>query len=520
MRELPAGVKFRNLPGFSRLFVDWIEGVPSARAFLPFRPELAALRERALELGRGSSCRAEIHRLLLSQAGIYNAGDLALKNIHRLLLPDSMVILTSLPAAVAGGPLSLLLKCLTTAKIAAELERNGVPAIPVCWLDPAAGGETALTSVALLDQEGRLQKLELGSAAASDSAGGSDWPVPEEIEACFTLLETSLGFDLKDPVLQELTKAFARGTPFRIASARFISAIVNEWGIVLLDPRTREFRDIALRVLAGSDFSLERATYLFCRRQKSLLEAGYYRPGSDLGGGAEALSKKQQADADVPMEVEDAAEGVSPGPYLQMFLEASLPVAGYVIDHREIHEFALAAALFEELGFHPPPVWPRASATILDARNRKIMEKYGIGLASLLARNSELLRDLARDGSQGEITSRFESLSSLIEKSLGEIARVYPPEDSLSELAADTRSRMLFQLEKLKERYMAAMTVRREVTGRQVQRILSSIAPEGNLQEDVIASLHFIRNNSSGFAHRLYDRLDIESFEHQLISME
>jgi uncharacterized protein YllA (UPF0747 family) len=503
-------MKLRDLPGLTEFYVDWVEGVPGARALLSFQSDRAALQEQAADARIRFTPRAEIHRLLESQAGELNAGELACNNIQRLLLPESVVVLSSLPAVLAGGPLALLLKCLTTVKLAAELDNAGIPAIPLCWLDHDPKGATFPASVGLLDQEAQLRRFLLQPSAGADGAEGGGRPIPEKIGDFVAALESSLGIDLKDAAIQELIKTFTPGTPFSRASARFMSAWIAGWGIVLLDPRSPDFRATAMRSLKHFGFSQERAAFLCCRQEEELRRSGYCRPAADLARGHEKEPDKTEA----------PQFDVAPGPLIQLFLEAVLPVAAHVIDPEEIRDFALAAPLFKELRIRSPLLWPRASATLLDARSRKNMEKYGITFESLLAGKSEVLRNLTRQEPVQRVISRLDALSESIEKGLAEIKTSAGARSDVDLLLSDTRSRTLYQLGKLKERFSAATNTRREVIGRQVERVFNSLLPDGGLQEMVVAGLHFALRNSSGFLPMLYERLDIQSFEHQLISME
>lgn len=503
-------MKLRDLPGLASLFVDWMEGAPGARALLPFRLDGANLREHAASAAVRSVPRAAILRLLESQTEELSAGDLARKNIQRLMAPESVVVLSSLPAVLAGGPLAVLLKCLSTAKLAADLDAAGIPAIPLCWLDHDPKGAPFPVSVGMLDRETQLRKILLQPSHGTRGAAGNDWPVPDGIEACVAALESPLGIDLKGAAIQELIKAYAPGTLFSRASARFMSAWLAELGIVLLDPRSSEFRDAAKQSLQQSGYSQERATYSLCRREEELLRAGYGRPD----GYSTATRSRETGRA-------EASHGdVFPAPLILLFLEAMLPVAAHVIDHAEIRDFALATPLYAESGIPSPLLWPRASATLLDARSRRNMEKHSITFEALLAGKPEMLRKLARQESAQQVIERLNALSGSIERGLEEIRSSVGPKPDVDQLFGDTQSRTLYQLGKLKERFSAAATAREDVIGRQVDRICRSLLPEGELQETAVGGLYFDLRNSSGFLPLLYDRLDIKSFEHQLISVE
>ncbi len=499
-------MKYVELPNSAGLFADWLADAPAAREFLPSRPSLAAVQERAAALGTREFPRQGIQRLLVTQARAYGAPEPALTNIDRLLQPGCNVVLACLPLAFAAGPLAVLLKCLAAAKVTAQIEQAGIPAIPVCWLNPDRGDADEPPSISMPGRSGELNKLELKAPAADGQPAADDWPVPNEVAACISFIEAAEGAQPDDPILQELKKAFAPGTPYRQACARFISALVREWGIVVFDPFAPDFRALALQVLERTNFSVDRAASLCHRQEKRLREAGYCsreKPGSELS------SPSQGAD-----------DRVSPSLLVRLFLESLMPVAAHVVDPSEICSFALSVTMLKESGLEPPALWPRPSATMLDARCRKIMEKYGIGFSDLLSGRAELLRDLCSKSQAADVISRLALLEGRIKRTFDDLTAVLGPGDAAGDLTSETRARMLFQLEKLRERYERAASLRREAIERQVDRVCCSLVPGGKHQEEVIAGLYFILRNSSDFLHRLYEALNIESFTHQLIPVE
>jgi uncharacterized protein YllA (UPF0747 family) len=165
-------------------------------------------------------------------------------------------------------------------------------------------------------------------------------------------------------------------------------------------------------------------------------------------------------------------------------------------------------------------LWPSASATLLDARSRRNMEKYDIAFPDLLAGRTDLVRRLTREEQARGVASQLNLLSQSIESGLAGVKTSAGSGAEIDQLLGDTRSRALYQLGKLKERFEAAAATRREVIGRQVDRICNTLLPEGNLQERAVSGLYFILRNSSNFLPLLYERLDIQSFEHQLIPVE
>ena len=90
----------------------------------------------------------------------------------------------------------------------------------------------------------------------------------------------------------------------------------------------------------------------------------------------------------------------------------------------------------------------------------------------------------------------------------------------LSDEIASSRSRMLYQIQKLRERAVAAQALRREIMMRQIARACDALAPGGALQEDRIAAAHFLVRYSAKILQVVYDRIDVWTHEHQIVRID
>lgn len=489
-------MRFRDLPGFSRLFVDWIENAPSARAFLPASRRLEDARERAIDLSKsGRIQRREIHELLARQVDRFEAGPHSLKNTERLLLPDCVVVACSLPPVFAGGALEIFLKCISAAKIAGELEKRSISAVPLCWLDSGGRSDADRLSIGILDRDAGFRRLSIDAHAPQrdEAIAGR---IPDNAAALFPALAGELGADPDGAAMQSLARAFAPGTPFSLASARFISSLLAEWGFVFFDAGVQELKERALQLLEGRKIRVADAL-VQSDRQKARLRREGYAPDS------------QENDA---MPLPDLAS--------RLVIETCFPVAAHVVDEHELWHVASVFPVFDASDARPAPIVPRGSATILDARVRKIMMKYGLGYSDLLRGKPGILGMLAREEPVRVTMEKLESIERAAEDALNAVEGESAGAAGAGEILGDTRSRLLFQIGKLRERYAAASSQRREVIERQLDRVFNSVLPGGCLQERAIASLCFLLRHAGDLSGLLYDRLNIESAEHQLISVE
>ena len=149
------------------LFADLAEGASAVRQFFPDPPDADSLRACAASAQARSIPRAELCNLLLKQAEWFACGERSIVAIQKLHSPKTVAIVASLHPGLFGGTLDGWLKLCTAARLAAWLEEDGIPAVPVGWMDPAVGA--AGQRVMILSSSG-LRRYELDPSANGEAA--------------------------------------------------------------------------------------------------------------------------------------------------------------------------------------------------------------------------------------------------------------------------------------------------------------------------------------------------------------
>src|SRR5262249_3876435 len=107
---------------------------------------------------------------------------------------------------------------------------------------------------------------------------------------------------------------------------------------------------------------------------------------------------------------------LSPNVLLRPVMQDSLfPTSSYVAGPAEIAYFAQAAAVYETLGVTMPPIFPRISATILEPRIHRALEKYDIEFEDVFRGRDFLKRKAVEAIEDGEI---FDQVRSRVESEL------------------------------------------------------------------------------------------------------
>ncbi len=474
-------MKLRSLPGYSRLFVDYAEGAESVRAFLPVRPDLEALLSHAAAARDREVPRDEASTVLAGQASEQGCGERVLENIRLLARPGTVVVMTSLQPSFFGGPLCLLLRCLTTVRLAEELGRNGAPAIPLAWIQRGDGLSGPERPVFLLDADSKLVTLSPGGPARD-----------QDEEPLQRILRTApAGWDT-EPV-RDLDRLRLPGMSAQAISARFLGRITDDLGLVFVDPGSPSFRSFAAASDAASTRDYAKTSALLSDRSAAVSRAGY--PPNASGS---------EMDRD----------------FIETHLTLSriLPVAAVVAGSHDIRDSCLAVPAGAGPGA-APLLWPRLSATLLDDRTKKVLDRYNLNVETLFAGEQEVLQRAGLDEMEREGAACFAGIRAAIETGTREAAAL-APEEALRREVEESRGKILYQVGKLQERFASASARRREAAQRHLERARNTLAPESRPQECALAVLHFLLRYSRTVVSRIYGQTAIWNHDHQILKVE
>ena len=265
-----ANLRFRELPGVSPLFLEFVEGGERIRPFLPEHPDSGRLHDRIRRVQEQGRSRDDLCQLLYQRVIGSRRDTATIANIDRLCDPRAVVVLVGHEAGLLGGPLSAVLKCLTAAKLAGELQKQGCAAVPVCWIDTVTASADART-IRLLDPDAKLHEFAL----AGTEGNGRD-PVPPQIESLLSQAHHLLGHGMLEPDIAAAIKdCYSPGITFAASSARLLSVLMEGFGLIVLDPGEPCFRPILESAACTTEQHREKIASLLKTQQRRLSDTGY-----------------------------------------------------------------------------------------------------------------------------------------------------------------------------------------------------------------------------------------------------
>src|SRR6267143_5250579 len=124
---------FRQLPHQPKLFVEYVDHFEKVKSFYFHPPVMPAVTRSARKLDYPGDRRTEVTSILREQNIALGAGAETLANLDRLER-GAVAVVSGQQVGLFSGPAYSVYKALTAVQIAAELTRDGIPAVPVFWM--------------------------------------------------------------------------------------------------------------------------------------------------------------------------------------------------------------------------------------------------------------------------------------------------------------------------------------------------------------------------------------------------
>ncbi len=445
-------VSLSELKGFSKSYLDVVKGYGTDRDSL-----VSKMRAAARPITPGF----DLVDVIKQQTPSF-ARSLRWEISVEMIARERPLLILAMPhIGCSGGSMAQLLKCITAARLARELEIEGLPAVPLCWW--------------VMSRQGPDDSLDgCGDSSALERAVHN-----LTIRIRYLLRGLDKECDIVDDIqLDAIEKlsALARG---------LLAWAGRELGWLVVDSGNKRLRTGAVTRMTGP------------------MNGGTHHPlpaakRPDPGGG--------QAE-------EDNLESMA-------VLAPNLPIGAIVVGPDDCPQAVRIADRVEPAGYPRPVLFPRLSATVLGSRDCRVMRKYGLRLVDLLVPAEALQAGSVRDQDFSAIAGGIDAVLRSVETAAEQFASGVAARPRLSRRIQAAGARIAFQVRKLEARAKAACEDRRVIRDRQVKRLRETAAPEGRLQEDCFGTVEFLERFSLPGVSALYQRGDIWNCQHQLICLD
>ncbi len=333
-----------------------------------------------------------------------------------------------------------------------------------------------------------------------------------------------------------LAAYYKEGETYSTAFARTLTKILGK-NILLIDPYDAEVKNI-LKPIFEKELQTYPKTSEEVIKQSAELEENYHvqvkprvlnlfyiedgvRRGLEPIGSGMSLrgTKRKLMPEQIRTILESKPESFSPNvvlrPVCQDYL---LPTAAYVAGPGEIAYFAQLKGVYQHFGVEMPPLFPRATATILERKVAKVMDKYHLNLSDAFGDFEATMKKALAAANPENIPGEFEEVTAEIKKAVERleplISRVDP---TLKGTMDATISRMLHHLQHLEEKATAGYRRKNEQVLQQTKKFQQSIFPNRDLQERVLNFTYFYNKYGEEFMEILFRELPAYAKNHKVI---
>lgn len=535
-------VDFDKLPGYSRIWQEIAVG--SQQSFPPFAREAAsrsACRAAAKEQLNSERPWADLAAVLEQSSRHFGVPTHTLERLERLAKGKAVVVVTGQQVGYLGGPLFTFLKAYHATRLAAELEQElGVTVLPVFWLEGEDHDLEEVRHAHYLHREGDAGTLTFAPAevVSNLSVGLYQLQTSGDLETLAAALPAQ-----DAPALELFRSAYARGN-LSDGMGRFIASVLGPRGLLLVEGMNRDLKRLALplweriiergtslnELLAARSLEVESAgypapihstpdSYLFYVLDSAHRRCAIATDGSHACDSCPPLATTNELLKLVRREPFRLSPKASLRPLYQDFV---LPSIAYIAGPGELSYHMQLAPFYRTLGVTAPSLFPRLSATIMDRKTARNLEKLGLTAAQLMIEpeqslRKQLLEQADETGAEQQFLLARAEIQAVYDRLKSFVAGIDP---TLEGLASSSAGKSLQPLEQLHEKTTRAIKQRHATLLSRFDKAVTQLKPGGKLSERYYAAGYYFARFGQEQLLTALDNVPLAHSAHHIITLD
>src|SRR6266404_3032333 len=526
---------FRQLPHQPKLFLEYLDHFERVKAFYAHPPAMSAVKGAAQKVDYPDDRRAEVTSILRRQNIALGAGAETLSNLDRLE-KGAVVVVSGQQVGLFSGPAYSIYKALTAVQIAEELSQDGIPAVPIFWMATEDHDLDEVHHTTWFDN-GKLVRFELPAGAENGLPVGRI-PLSARIEPFVQEAAELLANQGSDLLAQYLMESYRPEETYGSAFGKLFARLFAQQGLILMDPLDTGFHKVAAPLYQHALAERDALNEKLLQRGKDLDRAGFDAQVKvtsrstllfrmDEGGRQVVTASTDKFQASEKTwgreELVHLTHG-EPGkfspnalfrPVVQDYL---LPTAAYVAGPAEISYFAQSEVIYRHLLGRMPVMLPRAGFTLVDAKAKKLLRRYGLSVEDAWAGSQGLRHKMERQSVPGSLSKNFDRNQKQIAKMLAELGKQIEKLDpTLKGTVERARKRIEFHIDKLRRKTGRAQDQKAGLISGHERYLESLLYPHKAPQERELCLLPFLARWGAGGLGELQKRSTGKKIGHHFI---
>ncbi len=497
----------------------------------------------------GDILKCDRHRIFINeliQQNQIGAGAKISENINLLEKNNTVIVITGQQLGLFVSPLYTIYKTITTIMLADKLnaEKNGFHFVPVFWLETEDHDFQEVNHFNFWANDGTLAKInyeddQRDKYVSIGSRGLNDKIIPILKQLRENLQETEFTASLAEA----LDRIYKPGRPWHEAFSDQMKMLFEEYGLLLFNPSTASVKEKSveffeqiinkntelLEEIADQSGRLEQSgyfqqvhvqdnkSYLFYKTKEGKREA-IIRDGDffRIFDHDEKLSGNELIEL-IQSNPESVSSTVLTRPLWQSWM---LPVVSYVAGPAEIAYWAQIAPAFDALDLVMPHLQARISATLIEPKIQRLLNKYEIDPNLLPADADEFTSDFLKASQFRDLDEIFSNLKNTFNEYRRKITEkttildptaVSPVEKTFDSTEAN--------MDRLAGRLIKKARDQNDLMTGHFETIYKAVFPDKHLQERFIGSIYFLNKYGPDWIRYLFDNLEMDSNTHQIIQL-
>lgn len=489
-----AEIPFSSLPGFSRLFLDYVAGLPELQTLYDFRPDQKGY-DYAIRRAQTSGPNRNQLAAIISQQ-YFSAPELLPKALmEKLALPGSCTVTTGHQLCVAGGPAYWVYKIASVIQLADKLSgMYHANVVPVFWMATEDHDIDEIRSVSMYGKKITWNTSQIGPAGRINT---------DDIAPFIEELTGILGSSPKAlEISASLKKIYAPGKSLTHATREFVHWMFGD-AIICIDPDDADLKRAMVPLFAeellnskSEKFVNETSAFLHNKNYDIQVKPRninlFWLEGNsrdrierDVDGYRLVNSNRKFSAEELQMELKNSPEKFSPNVVLRpLYQQTILPNVAYVGGPGELVYWLQYKRMFEEFRVAYPVLQPRFFAIQVTEKDSQWMHKNRISASELVSNFDEALNKKLADRAGEELS--LENEKEVVELLRATIADKASRADATLRAFAEAEMKKAHDALRVVEvRMLRAIKQREEIFASQFRKLRDKIMPSNVLQERV-----------------------------------
>lgn len=524
-------ISFKEIPGLSALFQDYIYDFEKIREFYNINP----LKEEEYpglfrELSEKTYHRDKLAMVLREQNKSFGNYENTINSINHLKRENTFVIFTGQQVGIFGGPLYTLYKAMTCINLARYLTMTTpYTFLPLFWVEGEDHDFEEVRKTGFINRDNKGDSLVWDPRIPFDGRCVGDIKLDSSISALIDRFsESVIDTDFKESIINNLKECYKPGETLAGAFSRWLTRLLGQYGLILVDPSHPKLKEMALPVYLKSLQDHDFVNTALGNASEKLKKSGYHaqvghRPDTldffyhdprrlpiirDDGRYYIKKTSLSFTQDELKTLLEKEIVNFSPNVLLRPQVQDALfPTAVYVAGPGEIAYYAQFKGVYKVFDTPMPVIYPRKSLSIVEGRTGRTIKKYNISPKEIFGDPHNLEKRVLME----QVPEQLKDEMAVFEKTVYEgldkvsgIARNFDPE--LVSVFANLRKMMDKDLSHGRSRVLSAFDKKDRQIRDQLEKVLTGLYPESALQERKLNILSFLYKYNLPLIYRLMER--------------